>query len=89
MASLKELVVNEAQEVEDETNNVGDERLNHSWPPSGYGLGWFWIPRGVIFLDVCYPARPYQIRRFGHLTKRVRVTPPPKSLNHQSPKLEL
>jgi hypothetical protein len=39
MASSKELVVHEEREVEDVMVNAGDERVNHLWSPSGYGLG--------------------------------------------------
>jgi len=43
------------REVADD--QVVDVRFNHSWVPDGPGPGpgWYWIPKGDLTLDTCYP----------------------------------
>jgi hypothetical protein len=65
-----------------------DSRFEHSWTPSGtpsgalngHGLGWYWIPKGRICLDITYPVRTGEVRRFGHAAKKIRATFPPHDL---------
>jgi hypothetical protein len=59
------------REVED--NPVINIRFDHSWKPSGPdpGLGWFWILKGNLVMEICYPAHQDEIRRFGYLARRV------------------
>jgi hypothetical protein len=66
---------------EDKQEMIGDlidHRFDHSWIPNGpeHGPGWFWIPKGNITMETCYPAQQNEIRRFGYLAKRVRRLPP-------------
>jgi len=63
-------------------NQVVDVRFSHSWVPDGPGPGpgWYWIPKGDLTLDTCYPLRLGEINRFGHLARRVRRLPPPAPL---------
>lgn len=58
-----------------------DTRFAHSWTPSGPGLGWYWIPKGCLDLNEKYPARWWDVRRFGHSARRVRVLPRPPPLS--------
>jgi hypothetical protein len=55
-----------------------DGRFDHSWTPDGPSPGPYWIPKGRLTLDVCYPAQP--LDRFRHLSRKVRVLPPPQKL---------
>lgn len=68
----------------------GDPRFEHSWAPakpSGPGPGWFWIPKGRLTLDMGYPARPIESRRFGYVARKIRVVPPRVASQNPSPKL--
>lgn len=77
----KQLVVRGCSGEDDKPilNSV-DSRFNHSWTPSGPGLGWFWIPRGRLCLDILYLASKEEVRRFGHIARKLRATHPPHSL---------
>jgi len=68
------------REVEDEL--VTDSKFNHSWTPHGPGpgLGWYWIPKGKLSMDIFHPARQDEIRVFGHLVRTVQRVPPPAPL---------
>ena len=71
----------QGQEV---VENQIDHRFDHSWVSNGLdpGSGWFWIPKGNITMEACYPAQQQEIRRFGYLAKKVRRLPPPAPLSH-------
>ena len=64
--------------------NQIDHRFDHSWVPNGLdpGPGWYWIPKGNITMETCYPAQQQEIRRFGYLAKKVRRLPSPAPLYH-------
>ena len=68
--------LHDSREEEDELGQKGWENyFNHSWTPSGSRPGWFWIPKGRLMMDICYPGRLADIRRFGHTAKKIRATP--------------
>lgn len=70
------------KEVEDDVfGGTVDGRFNHSWAPCGPKAGWYWIPKGRLTLDKIYPARPNEVRRFGHNARKVRATSPPAPLS--------
>jgi hypothetical protein len=72
----------DGREEEDDpvTTNI---QFDHSWKSSGpeLGPGWHWIPKGNLSLDIHYPARQDEIRRFGHIARCVRRLPPPAPLS--------
>lgn len=65
--------------------NCLDSRFDHSWIPSraqsGPGLGCYWIPKGRVRLDLTYPARALEVKRFGYTTRKIRATSPPHNLD--------
>lgn len=69
-----------------EEQGVGlDPRFSHSWASAGStgpGSGWLWILKSRLTLDIYYPARPDEIRRFGLQARKVRVLAPPLRLTH-------
>lgn len=67
----------EREEEDEQRHGRRDERFDHSWTPSGPGPGWYWIPKGRLLLDQVFPARLNDVRRFGHLARKVKGIPPP------------
>jgi hypothetical protein len=57
---------------------LGDTRFQHSWILGGPTPGWYWILKKRLALDVAHPTKLEEVRRFGHLACKVRVTTPPK-----------
>lgn len=72
----------DGREVGDDRGLI-DSRFDHSWIPirPGPRPGWYWIPRGNLRLDTYYPAHPGEVRRVGHLARRIRRLPPPAPLS--------
>lgn len=56
---------------DDQILNSVDSRFAHSWTPNGPGLGWFWIPKGWLCLDISYPASKEEVRRYGYLARKI------------------
>ncbi|KAG2604325.1 uncharacterized protein LOC120669992 [Panicum virgatum] len=52
---------------------------SHSWRPSG--PSWLWISKASAVEGVGFPARQEEVRRLGHLARRVRRVGPPPPLN--------
>lgn len=72
----------EKREVGDDRAPI-DFRFDHSWTPVGPGPrpGWYWVTKGNLLLDTYYLASLGEVRRFGHLARRIRRLPPPAPLS--------
>lgn len=68
------------EEDDNPIQNSVDSRFDHSWIPNGPGLGWVWIPKGRLCLDITYPANREDVRRHGYLARTIHATQPPREL---------
>lgn len=74
-------MLSEREKEDDRPLGNLDNLFNHSWRPIGPSKGWYWIPKGRLSMDIVYPARLVDIRRFGYQTKKIRATPLPPPLS--------